>query len=291
MSSPVSLLALDLDDTLLRADLSFSRHTKMVLKRAEDLGLTLVLASGRAPAAMERYARDLGMHKKPGYMVANNGTSIHKTDTGEVVYDRTVPVEPALVVYDLATAEGLPVQIYDGDTIYVSCRNEYADQDQKLTGLRQVDVENFRSMLAKGQRKMVIPGDPIMLRPFESILKNTVGELVTIFTSKPYFLEVLPPNSGKGEALAEVSRLRGIPRSRILAVGDSMNDESMLRWAGWGVAMRNSDERVKALASFTSEFDNEEEGVAELVRRYILDGEPLPVPPRGLDDPDTGGAP
>lgn len=291
MSSPVSLLALDLDDTLLRADLSFSRHTKLVLKRAEDLGLTLVLASGRAPAAMERYARDLGMHKKPGYMVANNGTSIHKTDTGEVVYDRTVPVGPALVVYDLATAEGLPVQIYDGDTIYVSCRNEYADQDQKLTGLRQVYVENFRSMLAKGQRKMVIPGDPILLRPFERILKNTVGELVTIFTSKPYFLEVLPPNSGKGEALAEVSRLLGIPRSRIMAVGDSMNDESMLRWAGWGVAMRNSEDRVKALASFTSEFDNEEEGVAELVRRYILDGEPLPVPPRGLDDPDVGGAP
>ncbi len=289
MSAPVSLLALDLDDTLLRADLTFSRHTKSVLKRAEDAGLTLVLASGRAPAAMERYARELGMHKKPGYMVANNGTSIHKTDTGEVVYDRSVPVDPALVVYDLASAEGLPVQIYDGDTIYVSCRNEYADQDQKLTGLRQVYVENFRSMLAKGQRKMVIPGDPLLLRPFERILKNTVGELVTIFTSKPYFLEVLPPNSGKGEALAEVSRLLGIPRSRIMAVGDSMNDESMLRWAGWGVAMRNSDERVKDLASFTSEFDNEEEGVAELVQRYILDGEPLPVPPRGLDDAENGG--
>ncbi len=280
MPAPIKLLALDLDDTLLRADLSFSYHTRTVLKRAEAGGLKIVLASGRAPAAMERYARELRMHKRTGFMIANNGATILNTLSQEVIYERFLPLEPALTVYDLATAEGLPVQIYDGDTIYVSMRNEYADQDQKLTGLRQVYVENFRGILSTGQKKLVIPGDPIMLRPLEIILKNLVDSELTIFTSKPYFLEILPPNTGKGEALKELSDVLAIKRSEIMAVGDSMNDESMLSWAGYGVAMRNSDERIKAIASFVSDYDNEEDGVADIVERYIIAGQPLPVPPR-----------
>ncbi len=287
MTNKISLLALDLDDTLLREDLNISQRTKSTLRRAENEGLIIVLASGRAPMAMERYARELGMHKRAGFMVANNGTTVYETDTGKLIYDRVMPVEPALIVYDLVNAEGLPVQIYDGDTIYVSCRNEFADQDQKLTGLRQVYVENFRSMLAQGQHKLVIPGDPMLLRPLETILKNTVGEYLTIFTSKPYFLEILPPHSGKGEALAEIAGLLNIPRSEIMAIGDSMNDESMIRWAGYGVAMRNSDKRLKAIASFISRYDNEEEGVADLVERYILAKEPLPVPPRRDSEQDN----
>lgn len=277
--NPIRLLALDLDDTLLRHDLNISYHTRGVLKKAEAKGVTVVLASGRAPRAMERYARELELHKRPGYLVSNNGVTILESHTGTVVRETKLPTEAALSVFDLVQAEGLPIQVYDGDTIYVSRRNEFADQDEKLTGFRQVVVENFRAMIAAGQLKMVIPGDPMLLRPLETILKTYIGDRVTIFTSKPYFLEILPPDSGKGEALAWICQTRGIPREAVMAVGDSMNDESMIRWAGIGVAMRNADDRIKAMASFVSARTNEEDGVAELVERYILGDEPLPIAP------------
>jgi Cof subfamily protein (haloacid dehalogenase superfamily) len=272
----IKLLALDLDDTLLRHDLSISFHTRSVLKKAEAKGVTVVLASGRSPMAMDRYARELGMHKRPGYLVSNNGVTILESDTGKILQETTLPIDAALAVYDLVAAEGLPVSVYDGDTIYVSQRNEFADQDQKMTGFRQVVVQNFRDMIAAGQLKLVIPGDPMLLRPLETILKTYIGDRVTIFTSKPYFLEILPPACGKGEALAFVTDRLGIGREAVMAVGDSMNDESMIRWAGWGVAMRNGDERIKAMASFVTARTNEEDGVAELVERYILGDEALP---------------
>ncbi len=272
----IKLLALDLDDTLLRHDLSISFHTRSVLKKAEAKGVIVVLASGRSPMAMDRYARELGMHKRPGYLVSNNGVTILESDTGEILQETRLPVDAALSVYDLVAAEGLPVSVYDGDTIYVSQRNEFADQDQKSTGFRQVVVQNFRDMIAAGQLKLVIPGDPMLLRPLETILKTYIGDRVTIFTSKPYFLEILPPACGKGEALAFVTNRLGIGRETVMAVGDSMNDESMIRWAGWGVAMRNGDERIKAMASFVTARTNEEDGVAELVERYILGTETLP---------------
>ena len=271
----IRMLALDLDDTLLRSDLTISYRSRTVLKKAESAGVVVVLASGRAPQAMERYAKELGLHKRPGYLVCNNGTSILESHTGAVVQETQLPVDAALIAYDLVTAEGLPVQIYEEDTIYVSKRNEFADQDQKLTGMRQVVVDNFRSMIAAGALKLVIPGDPMLLRPLESILKTYIGDRVTIFTSKPYFLEILPPATGKGEALAVVAAKLGIPREAVMAVGDSMNDESMIRWAGYGVCMRNGDDRIKAIASMITSRTNEDDGVADLVERYVLGKEPL----------------
>ncbi|MCA1950721.1 MAG: Cof-type HAD-IIB family hydrolase [Treponema sp.] len=268
----IKLLALDLDDTLLRDDLTISFHTKNVLKKVEESGVIVMLASGRSPNAMDRYARDLGMHKRPGYLVCNNGTTIIESHTGQVVKEFFLPIEAALAVYDLVDAEGFPVQIYEDGTIYVSRRNEYADIDQKLTGQRQVVVDNFRAFLAAGAQKMVVPGDPALLRPLETLLKTFIGDRVTIFTSKPYFLEILPPATGKGEALAIVAQMLGIDRTQVMAIGDSMNDESMIRWAGFGVAMANGDPRIKSLAKAVTARTNEEDGVADFVERHIIKG-------------------
>ncbi len=276
--SAIRMLALDLDDTLLRGDLTISSRTKNALKKAEAAGVVVVLASGRSPPAMEKYGKELGLHKRPGYMVCNNGVTIQESHTGTVIYEGQLPVDAALMAYDLVDAEGLSVSIYEETTIYVSRRNEFADQDQKMTGFRQVVVENFRGMIKAGCIKLVIPGDPLLLRPMESILKTYIGDQVTIFTSKPYFLEILPPATGKGEALAMVAEKLGIPRESVMAVGDSMNDETMIRWAGVGVAMRNGDDRIKKIADYITPWTNEEDGVADLVERFILKKERFPAP-------------
>jgi Cof subfamily protein (haloacid dehalogenase superfamily) len=267
---PIRLLALDLDDTLLRSDLSISYRTRNVIKKAEAAGVTVVLASGRAPAAMEQFSRLLGMQKRPGYLVCNNGTIIQESHTRRCVYEIRIPAETGLIAYDLAAAEGFPVQIYEDDIMYVSRSNEFADYDQKLTGLRQVVVENFRDMVANGCYKLLIPGDPMLLTPLESIIKTYLGKDITLFTSKPYYLEVLPADTDKGTALAKVAEILGIPREAVLAIGDSMNDEAMIRWAGMGVAMANGDERIKNIASLVTERSNDDDGVAEVIEKFIL---------------------
>jgi Cof subfamily protein (haloacid dehalogenase superfamily) len=226
---------------------------------------------------MEQFARLLGLHKRPGYLICNNGSMIQESHTGKLIFEAKIPSKVALIVHDLATAEGFPVQLYEDDIMYISRSNEYADYDQKLTGLRQVVVENFRAMVGNGCYKLLIPGDPMTLRPLEHILKNYIGSETTIFTSKPYFLEILPHNTNKGTGLAKVAEALGIPQKAVLAIGDSMNDEAMLRWAGVGVAMANSDERIKDIAAMVTEKTNDDDGVAELIERYILGKETLPI--------------
>jgi len=268
--SVVRLLALDLDDTLLRSDLTISYQTRNAIKKAEEAGVIVVLASGRIPAAMDQFAGLLGMHKKTGYLICNNGTLIQESHTGKVVYEIRMDVKTALTAFDLADAEGFPMQIYEDDIMYVSRHNEYTGYDQKLTGLRQVVVENFRGMVAGGCHKLLIPGDPKLLVPLESILRTYIGDSITIFTSKPYFLEILPANTNKGTALEKVAELLGINQKDVMAIGDSMNDEAMLKWAGLGVAMANSDERIKSIADLVTTRDNDDDGVAEVIEKYIL---------------------
>jgi Cof subfamily protein (haloacid dehalogenase superfamily) len=263
------MLALDLDDTLLRSDLTISFRTRNAIKKAEAAGVVVVLASGRIPAAMDKYARLLGMHKRPGYLICNNGTIIQESHTGKLIYETQLPPESALIAYNLADAEGFPVQIYENNVMYVSRSNEFADYDQSLTGLRQVVVPDFRAKVTAGCCKLLIPGDPMILQPLENILRTYIGDDVTIFTSKPYFLEILPPVTDKGTSLARIAETLGIPQEAVMAVGDSMNDEAMIRWAGVGVAMLNGDDRIKKLADMVTAKSNDDDGIADLIERYV----------------------
>ncbi|MDR2477922.1 MAG: Cof-type HAD-IIB family hydrolase [Treponema sp.] len=268
--NPVRLLALDLDDTLLRSDLTISYRTRNAIKRAESAGVTVVLASGRIPAAMEQFAKLLGMHRRPGFLICNNGTIIQESHTGNITHEVRLEAGNALIAFDLADAEGFPVQIYEDDIMYVSRRNEFTEYDQKLTGLRQVVVENFRAMVRGGCHKLLIPGDPALLNPLEKLVRAYLGDDITLFTSKPYFLEILPSRTDKGSALAKIAGFLGVKREETLAIGDSMNDEAMLRWAGTGVAMANGDERIKNIAALVTERTNDDDGVAEIIENYVL---------------------
>jgi len=268
--SAVRLLALDLDDTLLRSDLTISNRNRRAIKKAEAAGVTVVLASGRVPAAMDRYTKFLGLYRKPGYLICLNGVLIRESHTGSVIYETGIDAATALTAFNFADAEGFAAQIYIDDIMYVSRQNEFTDYDRQLTGLRQVITKDFRTLISGGCHKLLIPGEPAFMPPLQNLFSNFLGDDVTLFTSKPYFLEILPARTDKGTALEKVAGFLGIKREETLAVGDSMNDEAMIRWAGAGVAMVNGDERIKKIADLVTEKTNDDDGVAEVIEKYIL---------------------
>ena len=267
---PIRILALDMDDTLLRSDLTISHRTRNAIKRTGQAGVTVVLASGRIPAAMDQFSRLLGLHKMPGYLVCNNGALIQESHTGNIIHEAWIKPQVALAVCDMAAAEGFPIQIYENDIMYISRENEYSGYDQRLTGLRQVVVENFRAMVQDGCYKLIIPGEPKLLAPLEELIKSHLGKEVTLFTSRPYFLEILPAETDKGTALARIAGIKGVSADETMAIGDSMNDEAMIRWAGIGVAMANGDERIKNIANLVTDYTNDDDGVAEVIDLYFF---------------------
>ena len=266
---PVRLLALDLDDTLLNEQLEISPGNCQAILEAEQAGVRVVLASGRATQSMQSYGRSLGMDRREGYYITFNGASIVESDTGREEWGVKIDVPFLTEIWDLASELGQPVQTYIDGSILVSLDNQYTRLDTELTGIpwRAVDREKF---LAAPRVKVLLPGEPRSLDGVEATFKQRFAGRANMFRSKPFFFEVLPNEADKGLALAKLAGLHGIRREEVMAIGDSWNDEGMLRWAGVSVAMANAAPGIRDVASWVTTRDHNDDGVAEAIGRFIL---------------------
>jgi Cof subfamily protein (haloacid dehalogenase superfamily) len=276
----IQLLALDLDDTLLGHNLEISPRNREALQAAEDRGVRIVLASGRAVMAMERYARELGMFERPGYMISDNGATISSTLPRAELLRHALERPLFLELLKAFDTLDLPVQVYRDSTILVTRDNPVTGVDMKLSGFSRRIVPDMAADLGFDPNKLVIPGDPEVLPVALQVIRKTFGDRVNAFISKPFFLEVLPVEADKGTALAYVARTLGIPAADVMAMGDAANDLGMIRFAGWGVAMANGTDEVRAAARIVSDATHAEDGVAEIIERWVLDGRGLPGTPK-----------
>lgn len=263
------LLALDLDDTLLHSDLSISAANREALRAAHRGGAKIVLASGRSIFSMERYAVELGLDGPDDYLIASNGAEIIETASRRILDGRRIPPELCRVVAAEVDRRGFPWQLYvDGRILYRNM-NEWTAEDNRLTGLPMEPIVDVEALLATGQIKFVIPGDPATVLALRDELRDFLGGRCEVLISKPCFLEVLPAGVDKGVALSRLAGILGIPLGRCLACGDAANDLGMLRQAGLGCAPANAIPEVRAAAGWVSTRSNDEDFVAEVIGRFM----------------------
>ena len=265
----IQLLALDLDDTLLNEDLQISAANRKAIQAAEKIGVHVVLASGRAPEAMHSFIRELEMDHNEGYLIAFNGSSIIRTDTGLEEWGIKLDVDLLAEIWDLADKLGWPIQTYQKDEILFNEENSWSQLDSKLTGMpaRKVEKAEF---LGLPRVKILIGGEPELLIPVEAEFKRIFGDRANMFRSKPFFFEIMHPHADKGFALERLASMHRIDQSAVMAIGDAMNDAGMLRWAGWPVAMANALPAIKQLAKWVTTKSHGQDGVAEAIERFIL---------------------
>ncbi len=268
----MKLIAFDLDDTLLNDEREISDENAKAIQECADRGIYIVLCSGRAEESILPYVRRLEIAgKETGrYIIAMNGSSIFDLHQRKQIFCRKVESDILLFTDETAKKYGLVSQVYTSDRICLPKVTKWSQLDSKLSGLKMEIVENYREFLKEGFTKMVIPGEPAEIEKLQKVLKEELKEKAVIFTSKPYFLEILPPDCGKGEAVHWLSDHTGFGIEKCMGFGDSMNDESLIRKVKYGVAMCNGLPQIKALADFVTEKDNNHDGIAEFLRKYIL---------------------
>lgn len=266
------LIALDLDDTLLTKELKITPITVKALRDAAAKGIYIVPCSGRAENGILQFVRTLELAgtKEGRYVIALNGSEIFDLHTRTTIYSRKVPFDVLEFVYDEALKRGLPCQVYNSTTTFANVDNEFTHIDAKLCKLNMEIVPEFREFLRPGHTKMLVPGDEKVIAEFCAFLKRELDGRAVIFTSKPYFLEVMPPNCGKGEAIEWLANHLGIDNSKTMAFGDSMNDESMIRMTGYSVAMCNGLEYIQDIAKFVTRKSNEEDGIGDFINGFVL---------------------
>lgn len=269
MNLPYKMIVLDLDDTLLNDDHKISQRNKDALMTAQELGVKLVLASGRPTNGMLSIAKELQLDKYGSFILSYNGSKILHADTHEEIFSSTISKDMVHRLYDFSKREGVSILTYKNETIITEETNEYADIEANITGLPLNLVEKFKDTVTEPVVKAMMLGHPDNLVDVEQALIKEVSSEVSVFRSKPFFLEFTALNVTKGTSLRQLTEKLGISREEVIAVGDSYNDITMLEFAGLGVAMGNAPDAIKEIANHVTETNNND-GVAKVVEDFIL---------------------
>ena len=269
---PAKIIALDLDDTLLDSHQQISDENVRALRRAAALGIYVVLCSGRAEDAILPFVRRLEIAGTQAgrYIIAVNGCSVFDLHERKRIYSRTVAPEILLHANRRAKEVGLVTEVYDPDTIHTEEDTKWTRLDSDLCHLKLNVVPDYEAFLQRGFVKMLIPGEPELLQKLQATLKADFGKNASVFISKPYFLEILPPDCGKGEAVSWLADHIGLNQNSTMGFGDSMNDESMIRQCAFGIAMKNGLNEIKELADYITPLTNDESGVGDFINKFVL---------------------
>ena len=262
------MLVLDMDDTLLTDDHRISEKNKEMLLRAQDLGVYVVLASGRPTPAMTRFAEELRLSEYGSYMLSYNGGVITEMQTGKTLFQQTLSKEDIHRLYDFSVAQRVHILTYLNGIIVSETSSEYIDTEIHITGMPYQQVRSFKEAVQQEAVKCILLEEPAYLKQVEVLLKSDMQDK-SVSISKPFFLEVTQQGIDKAESLARLSTMLSISSEEIIAVGNAGNDLSMIEYAGLGIWVDNVTPELRHKAQVVVASNNHD-GVAEVVQRFIL---------------------
>lgn len=240
------LIALDIDGTLLRPGVGPTAlpdpELTLVIHQLMAAGIACVLATGRMYPGTQRIARHLGIELP---LICQQGASTHKLD-GKL--QRTFSIDPsvALLLVDYATTQGWPYAWFDSERYLVSQDNAQCREFAAVSGIvvEQTAKPHCTGLVATGVDiiSTVDHSDAI-----HDHLAGRHGEEIQL-VNFPSVTAAYAPQATKGHALQKLAQDYSIPQAAVLAIGDSVNDVSMLRWAGMSAAPAHCDVYARAAA-------------------------------------------
>lgn len=265
------LLVLDVDGTLLNGDREISKRTLAALLKVQQMGVRIVLASGRPTYGLLPLAKTLELGNYGGFILSYNGCQIISAQNGEIVFERRINPEMLPYLEKKARKNGFAIFTYHDDTIIANDpENEYIQSEARLNNLKLIKEEEFSIGVDFAPCKcMLVSDDEEALVALEQLWKSRLNGALEVFRSEPYFLEVVPCGIDKANSLGALLEHLDIKRDEVIAIGDGVCDVTMIQLAGLGVAMGHSQDSVRVCADYVTA-TNEEDGVAQAVEKLIL---------------------
>ena len=269
------LICVDMDRTLLNSKKEITRKSLDAIKKAHELGVKLVIATGRIFVSAGYYGDLIGV-KAP--IIASNGAYVREKDGEKVIFEEYLSMEECSNIVSILKEYNIVPHFYSFDTIYTSkiihSSLAYKNANAKLPQNRQVKIEvidDWEKLFLKRPKlikTMAVDDDgDKVLQAKERFLSLDKFEVVSSFSKS---FEVMPRGTSKGNAVKKICEYYGVHPSEVIAIGDNENDISMIEYAGLGIAMGNSEEKVKDIADYITE-SNDRDGVAMAIEKFILD--------------------
>lgn len=281
----IKLVASDLDGTIIDKDNDIFEDNFNAIRDINKSNIPFVVCTGKTYSIYKGLCSSF----HASYGIFGNGTSIIDLKTGEKIYQKLLDIADVEKVIALAKKDNLHVHIYTNNHIiteellYLDLRN-YKLQKKHIYNNR-LSFKVVPDLLKYVQRNnleisKVVISSTSSLDTVKAEIESTIN--VDVFNIKKYgefkdkiidkeyeYLDVIPKNVNKGTALEYLSNYLNIDKKEILAVGDNLNDLSLLKTAGVGIAVNNAYSELKQVANYTTKNPVEKGGFAEAVYKFM----------------------
>ena len=267
MAAPIaySLIATDLDGTLLRGDDTLSDRSLAALARVADAGAQHLVVTGRPAPRVRPLLDDLGA---TGLAVCGQGAQVYDAGANRLLWSITLDrelAETALGKIEAEVGEVYAAVDQDGVDGLTLIEPGYLMPHPTLPAVR---VDRRHELWGEPISKVLLRHPHLTDDELAATARSVVGSLATVTMSGPGTVELQPCGITKATGLALAAEHLGLWPADTIAFGDMPNDIPMFDWAGHGVAMANAHPELKAVADEVT-LSNEDDGIAVVLERLL----------------------
>lgn len=275
------LVCIDMDGTLLNSKKTVSEANKNAIKKAHQLGINIVITTGRIYENAAFYSKLIGVKSSP--VIASNGAIIKENDKDSVIYKRSLSIENIRTIMNICNKHKVKTNFNTPNSFI--CRSKFVYMLVNKLFLKSMSIanegkinmeymKNNDELIKKLEQncKDIIKCEIIHINTKRiSALKEELQELndIEVVSSSKHNIEITAKLVSKGKAVEALTNYYNIKREEIITIGDSENDLSMIEYGGLGVAMANASEEIKRRADYITD-TNDNDGVAKVINKFIL---------------------
>jgi Cof subfamily protein (haloacid dehalogenase superfamily) len=283
----MSVIAIDLDGTLLNHQNEISKENIRAIQYAQANGIEVVISTGRAYFDVKNICEKAGLST---YVIGTNGATIHSKDDKRIGAT-TIDKNRVLTILQWLDERDYYFEVFTDRAIYTvkmrwdnfhneiqSLKDTNLDEEMKeLVEIAERQFDQFGYVLVDNYDEILKQEEDfynILVCSFDKKkLKEAWGQFqsfdeLMVVSSADHNIEMTNKNASKGIALEKLVSLTNRSLDQAMAIGDSNNDLSMLKKVGYSVAMGNAKDEIKEVCTTTT-LKNNENGVAHAIYQYL----------------------
>ncbi len=256
------LILIDSDGTLRHSDGTISDRTKRVIQRLKEQGHIVVICTARPRYHTLQISEQVGIDD---FLISSNGTEIYNNLTDEIIWASYIDTNSCKQIYEICKKENIRLMFVIDD-------KEYATKFTRNNKQILLNDFNFNKVI-NGNVKQIMIIDSCKEKIMNLKRKLSDDSLLNIIDSSDEFgdeiwFSIVSGNSSKGLALCKLSNYLEIPNKNTIAIGNDMNDVSMLKCAGISVAVGNAIPEILDNATVITK-SNDLDGVAVFLETLL----------------------
>jgi Cof subfamily protein (haloacid dehalogenase superfamily) len=265
----------DLDGTLLNSAGEITYENRKAIELLKAKGKQVIIATGRHDLIANKYFYELDLTTP---IIACNGALIKDILNDKVLYMKVIESMVALKVLNFCELNQLDYLVYTPNAIYYSENSkrinivrEYNNSVKKELQAPTYSVKALDTSNEDIIKILVVSQEENILEKLNESINKDGG--LTIVPSGKGLIDIMSPGISKGGALVAISEYMNMDLEDTVVFGDNHNDISMFKVAGLPIAMANSEEELKQIATHIT-LSNDESGVSQGIYKYVLKAHP-----------------